>query len=78
MDDFTLAYIEAALWSTNDQSNEQGGEPLDKNYTIDDIDAAALASAAQKVWDEEAAKSARNAKAIEMLREIGRAAGRIK
>lgn len=41
-------------------------------------DAAALASAAQELWDEEAAKSARNAKAIEMLREIGRAAGRLK
>jgi hypothetical protein len=38
LDEFTLAYIEAALWSTNDNSNEQGGDPLDKNYDIEDID----------------------------------------
>ena len=42
LDVFTLAYIEAALWSTNDESNEQGGEPLDANYGIEDIDAATL------------------------------------
>lgn len=37
LDEFTLAYIECALWSTNDESNEQGGEPLDKNYGLEDI-----------------------------------------
>jgi len=37
LDDFTRAYIEAALWSTNDESNEQGGNPLDHNYTPEDI-----------------------------------------
>lgn len=37
LDDFTLAYIEAALWSTNDESDESGGEPLDKNYSVSDI-----------------------------------------
>lgn len=37
MDDFTLAYIECALWATNDESNEQGGEPLDANYSISDL-----------------------------------------
>ena len=37
MDEFTWAYMEAALWSTNDESDESGGEPLDANYTIDDI-----------------------------------------
>ena len=37
LDDFTLAYIEAALWSTTDESTPAGGEPLDSNYTIDDI-----------------------------------------
>lgn len=34
---FTSAYIEAMLWSTNDESNEHGGEPLDDNYTPLDI-----------------------------------------
>lgn len=37
LDNFTLAYIEAALWSTNDESDEAGGEPLDENYSLDDI-----------------------------------------
>lgn len=37
MDEFTDAYFEAALWSTNDESTPEGGEPLDENYTIDDI-----------------------------------------
>ena len=43
MDNFTLAYIEAALWSTMDESTPDGGEPPDANYGIDDIDPATLA-----------------------------------
>jgi hypothetical protein len=42
MDAFTRAYIEAALWSSNDESDESGGEPLDKNYSIQDIAPATL------------------------------------
>ena len=43
LDDFTLAYVTAALWSSTDETNpEQGGEPLDDNYGIDDIDEATL------------------------------------
>lgn len=38
LDAFTLAYIEAALWSSNDESTPQGGEPLDADYGIEDID----------------------------------------
>lgn len=37
MDEFTYAYFEAALWSTNDWSDESGGEPLDANYGIGDF-----------------------------------------
>ena len=37
LDAFTSAYIEAALWSTNDESDDSGGEPLDKNYGPEDI-----------------------------------------
>jgi len=33
MDNFTKAYIEAALWSSNDDN----GDPFDENYTVDDI-----------------------------------------
>lgn len=37
LDEFTVAYITAALWSTNDESTPEGGEPLDNNYGPDDI-----------------------------------------
>jgi hypothetical protein len=37
LDEFTRAYIAAALWSSNDESTPQGGEPLDANYSVDDI-----------------------------------------
>ena len=37
LDDFTSAYIEAALWSSTDNADEQGGEPLDKNYGPENI-----------------------------------------
>lgn len=30
-------YIAAALWSSNDETDESGGEPFDSNYCIDDI-----------------------------------------
>lgn len=44
MDEFTTAYLEAALWSSTDETNpEQGGEPLDSNYGNDDIEADTLA-----------------------------------
>jgi hypothetical protein len=43
LDAFTEAYIECALWSSTDNSNEQGGEPLDDNYSIEDIAADTLA-----------------------------------
>ena len=42
LDEFTESYLECALWSTNDQSNEQGGDPLDRNYSIEDIDPESL------------------------------------
>ena len=44
MDEFTKAYIEAALWSSMDNANEQGGEPLDANYGVEDFTPEALAS----------------------------------
>lgn len=37
LDTFTQAYIECALWSSTDNANEQGGEPLDANYGVEDI-----------------------------------------
>lgn len=35
---FVRSYLECALWSTCDESTPEGGEPFDKNYTVDDID----------------------------------------
>jgi len=42
MNKFFEAFLVCALWSTNDESDESGGEPLDKNYSIDDIAPEAL------------------------------------
>ena len=38
MQSFFDAYVEAALWSSNDESTPSGGEPLDSNYAPADID----------------------------------------
>lgn len=43
LDTFTRAYIECALWSSTDNANEQGGEPLDANYSLEDIAPETLA-----------------------------------
>lgn len=43
IDEFTRAYIHAALWSTNDESTPQGGEPLEDNYSENDLSPEALA-----------------------------------
>jgi hypothetical protein len=43
LDEFLDAYIEAALWSSTDDADDGGGEPLDKNYNVDDIAPETLA-----------------------------------
>lgn len=43
LDSFTLAYIEAALWSSTDNADDSGGKPLDANYSIDDLAPECLA-----------------------------------
>jgi hypothetical protein len=43
LDEFTHAYVVCALWSTNDESDQSGGEPLDENYGVEDIDPETLA-----------------------------------
>ena len=45
MDDFTRQYLATALWSSNDESDESGGEPMDRNFEIEDIDADTVAAA---------------------------------
>ena len=55
-EDFFDAYVEAALWSTTDDSDPNtGGEPLDKNYGMSDIDSSSLAKMradCQRFFDE--------------------------
>lgn len=48
LDTFTRHYLIAALWSTNDESTEAGGEPMDKNYSLEDI----APQAVQKAYDD--------------------------
>jgi len=43
LDSFTRAYVECALWSSMDNADASGGEPLDANYAIEDIAPEALA-----------------------------------
>lgn len=40
--EFIHGYLSAALWSSNDESDENGGQPFDSNYSIEDFDAEAL------------------------------------
>lgn len=35
--EFLHGYLVCALWSSNDESTPEGGEPLDSNYGIEDI-----------------------------------------
>lgn len=42
MDEFTIAYTETMLWAETDQSDDQGGTPLEVNYDIDSFSAEAL------------------------------------
>lgn len=45
LDDFTKAYLETAIWSSNDESDERGGKPLDANYSIEDFTVKSLRGA---------------------------------
>src|SRR5947207_1530025 len=37
LDTFTASYLEAALWSTMDESTPEGGEPMDANFGLTDL-----------------------------------------
>jgi hypothetical protein len=43
LDTMLDSYIECALWSTTDESREDGGDPLDDNYGPEDLTPACLA-----------------------------------
>lgn len=42
---FVTAYLECALWSSHDNATPDGGEPMDANYSLDDIAPESLAAA---------------------------------
>jgi len=44
LDAFERAFLECALWSSTDNADDSGGEPLDRNYTIADFEESALRS----------------------------------
>ena len=43
VDSFVTHYVQCMLWSTSDNSNEQGGDPLEDNYSINDLAPETLA-----------------------------------
>jgi len=55
LDRFTMAFLEAALFSSTDESREDGGDPLDDNYTIHDFNEKCLRGLAEdcQVFQEE-------------------------
>jgi hypothetical protein len=44
IDDVLAGYITCALWLSNDESDDNGGDPLDRNYSESDISAETMAS----------------------------------
>jgi hypothetical protein len=68
IDQFTDAYIECALWSSTDNADDSGGEPLDSNYGPEDI---APETYAQMVLDCESFQGA-NAGYLEMAGDAAR------
>lgn len=40
------AYLDAALWSSTDETSDDGGEPFDRNFSARDLDADAVQGAA--------------------------------
>lgn len=47
LDTFTRAYLACALWSSTDNADESGGEPLDRNFSAEDIAPDTLARMAE-------------------------------
>jgi hypothetical protein len=45
--EFLAGYVRCALWSSNDESDDSGGEPIDQNYDAADIAPSSMAEAEQ-------------------------------
>lgn len=48
-DKMLTAYLVCALWSSHDETDEDGGEPFDRNYGIEDFAPEALQEASDDV-----------------------------
>jgi hypothetical protein len=44
LEKFIAGYIACAIWSSNDEKTDGGGEPLDANYSADDLSEETLAA----------------------------------
>lgn len=58
IDEFTKGYIICALWSSNDNSDDQGGRALDENHDIDDISIETLKQMVEDCTDFQKANKA--------------------
>lgn len=68
LDEFTKGYIVCALWSSTDNSTDDGGESLDANYDIDDIAPGELADIVEECKDFQQA----NAELLQEYVKLGR------
>jgi hypothetical protein len=57
MSKFLDDYIATALWSSTDNADDSGGEPLDAHYSADDLAPATLASFTEDCADFETANA---------------------
>ncbi len=48
MDQFTRAYLECALFAETDNSDDSGGEPLDRNFDVEDFAPESIERAMQE------------------------------
>lgn len=51
MEDFIKGYVDSALWSSTDNSDDSGGDPLDDNYGPGDLTIEAVLSIREDCMD---------------------------
>jgi hypothetical protein len=48
---FVRGYLDCALWSSTDESRDDGGDPLDKNYDVGDFTRIAVRAARSDCYE---------------------------
>ena len=51
LDEFHRAYLECALWSSTDESDPSGGDPVDATFSIEDIDPGSMVATRETCQD---------------------------